>query len=222
MAWEYFFKIDLKEMWAYPLTWGRDFILFLPTIKKWKSVFINCLRINLIFGRGRATTSWKMKDHMNEQTSKYLYLGNSSLQYHIVNRQGRCIEHGHHHNQHVRSAGGTVRSKVEEHANTVLIVGCHRQHFTWRQTGHSQSGTGRHALFKESTLFSHSINQSSPSFLAPSLTRSDGFQGDVHIAQGDVCGSGWAALEGRVVAGGQRVEQWAARGRAQALGLGVG
>ncbi len=55
----------------------------------------------------------------------------------------------------------------------------------------------------------------------PVLTRSDGLQGDVHIAQGDVCGSGRAALEGRV-AGGQRAEQRAARGRAQALGLGVG
>lgn len=67
---------------------------------------------------------------MNEQWKKSHYLGNSSLQYHIVNRQGRCIEHGHHHNQHVWSARGTVRSKVEEHADAVLIVGCHRQHFT--------------------------------------------------------------------------------------------
>lgn len=67
---------------------------------------------------------------MNEQRINCLYLGDSSLQYHIVNRQGRCIEHGHHHNQHVRSARGAVRRKVEEHANPVLIVGRHGQHFT--------------------------------------------------------------------------------------------
>lgn len=43
----------------------------------------------------------------------------------------------------------------------------------------------------------------------------------MHVAQGDVCRSDWAALEGRV-AGGQKVKQRAAWGRAQALGLGVG
>lgn len=75
-----------------------------------------------------------------------MYLGDSSLQYHIVNRQGCCIEHGHHHYQHIRPARGTVRGKVEQHANTVFIVGRHRQHFTWGQTGHSQSGTGRRAI----------------------------------------------------------------------------
>lgn len=103
-----------------------------------------------MFGRGRATMlrtkttiEQQIKEHINQQRSKYFYLGNSSLQQHTVNRQWCCVEHGHHHNQHVRSAGGAVRSKVEEHANTVLVVGRHRQHFTWRQTGHSQSGTGR-------------------------------------------------------------------------------
>lgn len=39
---------------------------------------------------------------------KYLYLWNSSLQLHIVNRQRRCVEHGHHHYQHVGSAGGAL------------------------------------------------------------------------------------------------------------------
>lgn len=50
------------------------------------------------------------------------------------------------------------------------------------------------------------------------LTCSDGLQRDMHIAQGDVGGSRWATLKGRV-AGGQRAEQRAARGRALALGL---
>lgn len=61
--------------------------------------------------------------------NKCLYLGHSSLQYHIMNWQWCCIEHGHHHYKHVRPAVGTVRSKVEQHTNTILIVGCHRQHF---------------------------------------------------------------------------------------------
>lgn len=75
-------------------------------------------------------------------------------------------------------------------------------------------------------IICNSVNQSSPSFLPPSLispvlTRSDGLQRDVHIGQRDVCGSGRAAVEGRV-AGGQRAEQRAAWGRAQALGLCMG
>ena len=57
--------------------------------------------------------------------------------------------------------------------------------------------------------------------IPPVLTRSDCLQRDVHVAQGDVCGSGRAAVEGRV-AGGQRAEQGAARGRAQALDLSMG
>lgn len=59
-----------------------------------------------------------------------VYLGHSSLQYHIVNRQGRCVEHGHHHHQHVGPAGGAVRGEVQQHAHAVLVVGRHRQHFT--------------------------------------------------------------------------------------------
>lgn len=99
---------------------------------------------------------------MNKQLRKSLYLGNSSLQYHIINRQGRCIEHGHHHNQHVWSTRGTVRSKVEEHANPVLIVGRHGQDFTWRQMGHSQSGAGRRS--KRRTVFTF-ISQAHHSLL---------------------------------------------------------
>lgn len=61
---------------------------------------------------------------MNEQ--RKVYLGHSSLQYHIVNSEWCCVEHGHHHDQHVRPARGTVRRKVEQHSDTVLIVGRHR------------------------------------------------------------------------------------------------
>lgn len=71
-------------------------------------------------------------------------------------------------------------------------------------------------MYLKKKIMRHSINRSSPSFLAPSLlspvlTRSDGLQWDVHIAEGDVGGSGGAALQGGV-AGGQRAEQRAARG----------
>lgn len=43
----------------------------------------------------------------------------------------------------------------------------------------------------------------------------------MHAAQGNFWGFGWATLEGRV-AWRQRTEQWAAWGRAHALGLGMG
>lgn len=88
-------------------------------------------------GRGTEETAAEKRRNMNDR----MYLGNSCLQYHIVDRQGRRIEHGHHHDQHVGSAGRAVRSKVEKHSNAVLVVGGHRQHFTWQQMRHSQSGT---------------------------------------------------------------------------------
>lgn len=52
------------------------------------------------------------------------------------------------------------------------------------------------------------------------LTGFDRLQRDVNVAEGDVCASGWAAVEMKWTRG-QRVEQWAPRRHAQAFCLGM-
>lgn len=146
---------------------------------------------------------------------KLLYLGNSGLQLHIVNSQGRCVEQGHHHDQHIRSAGWTVGGKIEKHTNTVFVIGCHRKHLTWQQMEKANQNSGKAAF----TVLFHYFGNKPRTFSV--LTGSDGFQRDVHIAQWDVYSSSRAAVKRRMT-GGEEVKQWTARGWAEIPGLGVG
>lgn len=51
------------------------------------------------------------------------HLWHSSLQNHIVNRHGCCVEHGHHHHQHVGSHRRRIGRKVDEHTDPIFIIG---------------------------------------------------------------------------------------------------
>lgn len=55
------------------------------------------------------------------------YLWHCGLQHDALDGQGSCVQHGHYHHQHVRPSRRTLLGKVEEDAEAIFIIGCHRK-----------------------------------------------------------------------------------------------
>lgn len=62
-----------------------------------------------------------------EDPGIHVYLGHCSLQHNALDWQGSCIQHGHYHHQHIRPSRWALLGKVEEDAEAIFIIGCHRK-----------------------------------------------------------------------------------------------
>lgn len=55
------------------------------------------------------------------------YLGHCGLKHDAFYRQRSRIQHGHNHHQHIGPSWWTFLGEVEEDAEAVFIIGCHRK-----------------------------------------------------------------------------------------------
>lgn len=55
------------------------------------------------------------------------HLRDSRLENNVADGLGGSAQHGDHHHQHVRAPWQWVPSKVEEDAEAMLVINCHRQ-----------------------------------------------------------------------------------------------
>lgn len=55
------------------------------------------------------------------------YLGHSCLQHNVLHGQRCRVQHGDHHDQHVRASRRALPGKVQQDPEPVLVVGCHGQ-----------------------------------------------------------------------------------------------
>lgn len=68
--------------------------------------------------------------------SKGSHLRDGGLEHNVCNRLSGRAQHGEHHHQHIRSAGGWVSGEMDHGLETIAIIHCH-----WRDTACQRQNT---------------------------------------------------------------------------------
>lgn len=101
-----------------------------------------------------------------------LYLGHSSLQNNVPDRQRGCVKHGCHHHQYIRSACWTVSGKMQQNTDPIFVICRHRTHFALN-TAHKGGEKSYHhiGLSLHATIwaFTHT-----PPLISPSVIQTEG------------------------------------------------